>query len=261
MPTRRAFIMQSAATLGAITTLPFPALGDAHGGQFSFADGKVIVRPIAHASIVLETPEGVIYVDSRGDPVMYDGLPAPDLILITHEHGDHYNAETLAAISGNAPLLTNPAVYGMLPDGLKARATAVANDETAEMIGVNIEAVPAYNFTEGRLNFHPKGRDNGYVLNVGGIRVYVSGDTEGHPEMRALKDIEVAFVSMNLPNTMSAEEAVGPVAEFAPTYVFPYHYRGRDGGTQDPAKFAELLAAAGAGTEVKLHDWYNGELG
>ena len=157
--------------------------------------------------------------------------------------------------------LRSPAVMDMLPEGLAGRATALANGDSTEMLGVAIDAIPAYIMTEGRLNFHPQGRDNGYVLTIDGTRVYVSGDTEDIPEMRALSGIDVAFVSMNLPFTMDAEAAADAVAEFAPAYVYPYHYRGRDGGTQDPAHFAELVAAAGADTEVKLHDWYNGELG
>ena len=129
------------------------------------------------------------------------------------------------------------------------------------MMGVGIEAVPAYNITEGRMDFHPQDRgDIGFVLTIDGSRVYISGDTEGTDEMRALEDIDVALVCMNLPFTMTAEQAAEVVAEFNPGVVIPYHYRGRDGGTQDPEAFAQMLSDAGAETEVKLHDWYNGEL-
>ena len=261
MPSRRTFLSQTAATVGAITVLPYTASGMAHGGALSFADGAVTVHPVSHASFVMETPAGVVYIDTVGEAAMYAELPPPDLILITHEHGDHYNAETLAAIGGEAPILTNPAVHDMLPEDLKARATSIANGETTEMMGLGIEAIPAYNITEGRLDFHPQGRDNGYVVTVAESRIYISGDTEGVPEMRALQNIDVAFVCMNLPFTMAVEQAADAVAEFAPAVVIPYHYRGRDDGTQDPEAFAQLLADAGAGTEVELHDWYNGSLG
>ena len=264
MTTRRTFLMSAAgaaAGAGVITILPFDARANTAGGNtFPTDGGEVVVHPVEHASLILETPAGVIYVDTVGDPAMYADMPAPDMVLITHEHGDHYNAETLAAISGEAPILTNPAVFDMLPDGLKARASSIANGETTEMIGVGIEAIPAYNTTEERSNFHPEGRDNGYVLTVDGLTIYISGDTEGTPEMAALSGIDVAFVCMNLPYTMDAEAAAAAVAEFAPTYVYPYHYRGQDGGTQDPETFAQMVADAGAETEVKLHDWYNGSL-
>ena len=261
MPTRRKFLTQTAATVGAITVLPYAATGAGHSGALSFADGQVTVHPISHASFVMETPSGVVYVDTVGEASGYADMPAPDLILITHEHGDHYNAELLAEIGGDAPLLTNPAVFDMLPDNLKSRATAIGNGESTEAMGLGIDAIPAYNITEDRLKFHPQGRDNGYVMTVAGARIYISGDTEGVPEMRTLENIDVAFVCMNLPFTMGTQQAAEAVAEFAPTVVIPYHYRGRDGGTQNPAEFAELLAAAGAGTEVVMHDWYNGALG
>ena len=195
-----------------------------------------------------------MYVDPVGDPEIYADMPAPDMIIITHEHGDHYNAETLAAIMGDATtMITNPAVYEMLSDDMKARATAIANGESMMAGDVGIDAIPAYNISEDRLNFHPQGRDNGYVITVDGLRVYVSGDTEDTPEMRALENIDIAFVCMNLPFTMDAEAAASAVSEFAPTYVYPYHYRGRDNGTQDPAAFAEML---GEGIETKFGSWY-----
>jgi L-ascorbate metabolism protein UlaG (beta-lactamase superfamily) len=262
MTSRRSFLAAGAATVGAITVLPFAARAAAHGGHmFPAEGGDVIVHPVQHASLVLETPAGVIYVDPVDGADTYTDLPRPDLILVTHEHGDHYDPETLQALAGERiPLLVNPAVYDMLPEQLRDRATAIANGESVEMLGLPIKAIPAHNLTEERMNFHPKGRDNGYVIDVTGLRIYVSGDTEGVPEMRALEDIDIAFVSMNLPFTMAVEQAADAVADFAPSYVYPYHYRGRDGGTQDPEEFARLLSEAGAGTEVKLHDWYNGEL-
>lgn len=261
MISRRRLLLTAAAA-PTVTVLPFVAHAAAHGGNtFATDGGEVVVHPVEHASIVFETPAGVIYVDPVGDAALYAELPAPALILITHEHGDHYNAETLAALPGEAPILANPAVYDMLPEDLKARATSIGNGESTEMMGVPIDAIGAYNITEGRTDFHPKGRDNGYVLTIDGMRIYVSGDTEATPEMMALTDIDLAFVSMNLPFTMTAEQAAEGVAAFAPTYVYPYHYRGRDDGTQDPEAFAALLAEAGAATEVKFHDWYNGALG
>ena len=259
--TRRRFISTAAMGAGAMLVLPYAprALAAAHAAADTFETdgGTITVHPISHASFVMETPAGTIYSDPVGDAAAYADLSAPDLILITHEHGDHYDAETLAGLPGEAPLVVNPAVMGMLPDDLRARATLIANGESTEALGVTIEAIPAYNITEGRLNFHPEGRDNGYVLTVDGFRVYISGDTEDVPEMRALRDIDLAFVCMNLPFTMAAEPAASAVAEFRPGAVYPYHYRGRDGGTQDPEEFARLVNAAAEGVEVKMGGWYD----
>lgn len=258
--TRRAFLA-SAAAAGTITVLPFHARAAAHGGDMFETDaGPVTVHPVHHASIVLETPVGVIYVDPVGDPSEYEGMPPADLILITHEHGDHYNAETLAAVKGeNTQLITNPAVFDMLSDEMKTNAQSMENGASASLTDLQIDAIPAYNMTEERQNFHPEGRDNGYVLTMDAFKIYISGDTEDIPAMRELEDVDLAFVCMNLPFTMTAEAAADAVKEFAPTYVYPYHYRGRDGGTQDPDAFAEMVGDA---SQVQMGDWYKpGELG
>lgn len=254
--TRRKFIIGTAAAAGAITLLPYALQAEGHGSDtFSTDAGDITVHPVSHASFVMETPAGTIYCDPVGEPAAYADFPAPDLILITHEHGDHYNADTLAALVGdNTQIITNPAVHGMLPEALKAKASQVANGEEAMFEELRIEAIPAYNITEERKQFHPEGRDNGYVLNFEGFRVYISGDTEDTPEMRGLTNIDLAFVCMNLPFTMDANAAASAVAEFKPTYVYPYHYRGRDGGTQDPEAFAKRL---GTDIEVKMGGWYD----
>ena len=254
MTTRRHFLTGTAAAAG-ITMLPYRAFAAAHGGDsFASDTGEITIMPVDHASFVMQTPVGVVYVDPVGDAANYADMPAPDLILITHEHGDHYNQETLAAIMGETTqMITNPAVYEMLPDDMKARASSMANGDAAAADQIMVEAIPAYNTTEDRLNFHPQGRDNGYVVTVDGLRVYISGDTEDIPEMRALENIDIAFVCMNLPFTMSADAAASAVNEFAPTYVYPYHYRGRDNGTQDPAEFAGMLDD---GIEAKMGNWY-----
>jgi L-ascorbate metabolism protein UlaG (beta-lactamase superfamily) len=253
--TRRRFFVTAAAVTGTVTFLPYMARAAGHeGDMFKASSGDIAVHPVSHASFVMETPVGVVYCDPVGDAAAYADLPAPDLILVTHEHGDHYNAETLAALVGDdTVLITNPAVYDMLPDALKAKASAVANGESTEFNGLGIDAIPAYNITEGRTNFHPQGRDNGYVLSFDGFRVYISGDTEDIPEMRALENIDLAFLCMNLPFTMDVEQAASAVAEFQPKYVYPYHYRGRDDGAQDPEEFAQLVGEA---TEVKMGGWY-----
>lgn len=222
--------------------------GDKHMSE----TGEIIVRPISHASFVMSVPGMVIYTDPVGGGALYEGLPAPELILITHEHGDHYDADTLSAImTDTTRLLTNPAVYDMLPAELQAKANAIANFETATVNDIGIEAIPAYNTTEDRLKYHPQGRDNGYVLSVDGRRIYIAGDTEDIPEMRALTDIDVAFLPMNLPYTMTVEQAASGVEAFTPGVVYPYHYK-----DSDPMAFEALVKASGVQTKVIQGPWY-----
>ena len=257
--TRRLFLQTVAAT-GATMVLPFAARAEQHASDvFETAAGPITVHPVHHASMLLETPAGVIYVDPVGGADLYAGFASPGLILITHEHGDHYDADTLAAVMGEETrLVTNPAVHAMLAEDIVARAEALENGASSAFGGVTIDAIPAHNTTEGRMDFHPEGRDNGYVLGFEEFRVYVSGDTEPTPEMLALEDIDLAFLCMNLPFTQTAEQAAEAVRQFRPKVVYPYHYRGRDGGTQNPETFASLVGDA---AEVRMGDWYEpGEL-
>lgn len=243
------------ASLGGMTNLPFAARAqDAlEGDAYASDGGQIVVHPVQHASFVMETPGLVIYNDPVGGAEAYAGLPAPQLILITHEHGDHFDLPTLTAIAGDGTrLLTNPAVYGMLPAPLQAKATAIANGEATTVNDIGIEAIPPYNTTPERMQYHPQGRDNGYVLSVDGLRVYIAGDTEDVPEMRALRDIDVAFVPMNLPYTMSVEQAAGAVDAFRPAVVYPYHFN-----DSNVEALPGLLADAGAPTRVVMGPWYD----
>ncbi|NDV02259.1 MBL fold metallo-hydrolase [Pseudoroseicyclus tamaricis] len=253
--TRRTFLIGAASAAGATTILPYAAMAqEGMSDTYSTDAGDITVHPVSHASFVMETPAGVIYVDPVGGAEAYADYPAPGLILITHEHPDHYNADTLAALAGEGTqLITNPAVYDMLPEDMQAMATSIGNGESAEWGGVSIDAIPAYNTTEDRLMYHPEGRDNGYVLGFDGFTVYIAGDTEDTPEMRALEGIDLAFLPMNLPYTMTADQAASAVQEFQPTYVYPYHYGGGGEGSQDPEAFAEMVGDA---SEVKMGPWY-----
>src|ERR1035437_1998697 len=214
-------------------------------------DGALKILPINHATLVLQWKDRTICVDPVGGAKAFQGLPLPDLILLTDIHGDHLSKETLTELAGpGTKLVGPPAVAEQLTADFRNRATGLANGQTGEQLGIKIEAVPAYNLTAERLKFHTKGRGNGYVLTLGGKRMYLSGDTEDIPEKLALKNIDVAFLCMNLPYTMTVEQAARAVRAFKPRVVYPYHYRG-----SDLHKFKELVGTA-AGVEVRLRDWY-----
>jgi len=216
------------------------------------SEGDLVIHPIEHASLVLEWGDKVIYVDPVGGAALYEGLPAPTAILITHGHGDHFDVPTLEAIAGSAPLLTNEDVFGKLPEGLKANATAIANGAEGELDGVKLKAIAAHNTTADRMNYHPVGVGNGYVLTFGDKLVYVAGDTEPTEDMLGLTDIAVAFLPMNLPYTMTPEQAIEAINTFKPGIVYPYHYGDSD--------LSVLEAGVGEHTEVRLRNWYpNGQ--
>lgn len=226
--------------------------GDMMSNMIMGSGGEITIHPVGHASLALKGGGKVIYADPVGDVAAYKNLPKPDLILVTHEHGDHYNVETLGGLMGdNTLLLTNPAVYGKLPTELKSKASEIGNGDSSEIAGLTISAIPAYNTTQDRKKYHPQGRDNGYVFMLDGKRIYIGGDTEDIPEMRALESVDLAFVPMNLPFTMDVNQAASAVAQFKPKVVYPYHYRG-----SDTAEFKKLVAAETDAVEVRLHDWY-----
>lgn len=210
--------------------------------------GELVIHPVAHASFVMAWDGKTIYVDPVGGVGAYDGLQRPDLILITDIHGDHLDGPTLEGLAGNSLIIAPAAVKAQLPAPLQSRTMILENDNNVDRLGMNIAAIPMYNLTEERLQFHEKGRGNGYVLTLGGTRVYISGDTEDIPEMRALEDIDVAFVCFNLPYTMTESQAASAVNEFKPAIVYPYHYRG-----SDVALFTSMI---GEGIEVRQGAWY-----
>jgi L-ascorbate metabolism protein UlaG (beta-lactamase superfamily) len=176
-------------------------------------------------------------------------LGTPDIVLVTDIHGDHFSAPTLKSlVKPQTKLVVPKAVEEKLPEDLQGKATVIGNGEHKSLEGISIEAVPMYNLTPERLKFHTKGRGNGYVLTLGGKRIYISGDTEDIPEMRGLKNIDIAFLCMNLPDTMTVDQAASAVKAFKPKIVYPYHYRG-----SDLKKFQELV---GDSSEVRVRDWY-----
>ncbi len=224
-----------------------PAFGAAEPQTFPTSAGAVKITPLNHASTLIEAGGKVIYLDPA-KPVDFSARPKADLIIITDIHGDHMDPDSIKVVSkGDTEIFAPPAVVQTV-----TTAKPIANSEKKTWGSWTIEAIPAYNIKRGPAPgklFHDKGRGNGYVLTYGGKRFYFSGDTEGVPEMRALKNIDVAFVCMNLPYTMPPEEAADAVKAFHPKTVIPYHYRG-----SDLSVFQKALE--GTGIEVRLLDWY-----
>ena len=224
--------------------------------QITTKKGPLTVQPITHGSVVLTWNGKTIYVDPYGGAEAYAGLAAPDMILITDIHGDHLDPKTLAGLSvGKALMVVPQAVAEKLPAEYKAQARILRNGQQLDTLGLSVSAIPMYNLPEAADAMHPKGRGNGYVLNLGGKNVYLSGDTEDIAEMRALKNIDVAFVCMNLPYTMDVQQAAQGVLAFKPGIVYPYHYRGQS-GLSDVTAFQKTVKAANKKIDVRLRNWY-----
>lgn len=229
---------------------------------FKSKAGPIKITPVNHATMVIEAGGKVIVVDPA-KPADFTGLPKADLVLVTDVHGDHLDPAMIASVSKPEPdteLIAPVAVVKLCGarniDAAGGITTIVKciqmlNGETVPWGPFTIEAVPMYNITGGPAPgkfYHVKGRGNGYVVTYGGKRIYISGDTENIPEMRALKNIDVAFICMNKP-TMTPEEAADAVKAFHPKVVIPYHYRG-----SDTAVFQKALD--GTGIEVRMLEWY-----
>jgi L-ascorbate metabolism protein UlaG (beta-lactamase superfamily) len=218
--------------------------------------GDVSIVPITHGTLVLTWNEKSIYIDPYGGAERFEGKADADLVLITDIHGDHHNQKTLDGLSlDNTTFIVPEAVADKLPETYGDRVQILGNGETTAWEGISIMAIPMYNLPESADSRHTKGRGNGYVLTIGDKNFYLSGDTSGIPEMRELKNIDVAFVCMNLPYTMDIEQAADAVADFQPAIVYPYHYRGQ-GGLSDVDAFKEKVNQTTPTTEVRLRDWY-----
>jgi L-ascorbate metabolism protein UlaG (beta-lactamase superfamily) len=239
------FILACAASL--LVAAGAPAQMARPAQTFDSSAGPVKITPVYHASLEIEAGGKTIIVDPA-KPANFNGLPQADLILITDIHGDHLDPDLIKAESKADTTIIAPAAVAKTVTGAKV----INNGEKTTWGAWTIEAVPMYNLTRGPAAgklFHDKGRGNGYILTYGGKRFYFSGDTEAIPEMKALKNIDVAFVCMNLPYTMTPEEAADAVKAFHPKVAIPYHYKG-----QDTAAFKKALE--GTGIEVRLLEWY-----
>lgn len=199
------------------------------------SQGDLNITVIGHGTLMFSHDGKIIHVDPWTKQADYSKLPAADLILVTHEHQDHLDLEAISKITKpDTKMIINQKCAEKLPN-----ATVMKNGDMATVAGIQVEAVPAYNLIHKRDNgqpFHPQGSGNGYVITFGDKRVYVAGDTENTPEMKALKNIDVAFLPMNLPYTMTPEMVADAAKAFKPKQLYPYHT-----GPDDVKKLSALM--------------------
>lgn len=194
---------------------------------FETSKGELKITFIGHGTLMMECDGKTIHIDPVGNYADYSKLPKADLILVTHEHGDHLDANAIKTIAkqGTEIVTTEKCAQDLLNAGI------MKNGDAKTFAGFIIEAVPAYNVENVRSPgnpYHPKGIGNGYVIHFGNVKVYVAGDTENIPEMADLKDIDIAFLPMNLPYTMSPEMVAEAVKLFKPKILYPYHFGNTD---------------------------------
>jgi L-ascorbate metabolism protein UlaG (beta-lactamase superfamily) len=198
--------------------------------------GDLKITFVGHGTLLFAFGDTIVHVDPVSREADYSGMPEADLILVTHEHGDHLDPAAIAAVrqEGTTVVLTQKCAEAV------SGATVMANGDVETVAGLEVEAVPAYNLVHMRSPgqpYHPRGDGNGYVITFGDTRVYVAGDTENIPEMKALKHIDIAFLPMNLPYTMTPEMVAQAARAFRPKILYPYHF-----GNTDTAELVQLLA-------------------
>jgi L-ascorbate metabolism protein UlaG (beta-lactamase superfamily) len=240
-------IAMLAVSLSACSQVPQQAEVD----TFETGNGKEVkFHALVHSSIRIEYGDMELYIDPvrqlGNRTIDYTSIPQADLIFVTHEHGDHYDKEAIKQLTRTGTrFITNSRCAEMMGYGL-----VMKNGEKQDLdSGILVEAVPAYNTTEGRTQFHPKGRDNGYILTLDGLRIYIAGDTEDIPEMAGIKDIDVAFLPCNQPYTMTTEQLVKAARMIKPKVLFPYHY-----GQTDVSTLPSTLKADGIDVRIRHYE-------
>ena len=225
--------------------------GDYETDVFKTKSGKTVTfHALVHASIRIQYDGKEIEVDPvtklGNKTIDYASMPKADYLLVTHEHFDHFNQDAIKLLSGeNTRFITNQRCADMFGSG-----KVMKNGDMLQITdGFTIEAVPAYNYTEGHTQFHPKGRDNGYILTIDGLRIYIAGDTEDIPEMSAIKDIDIAFLPCNQPYTMTPDQLVKAAKIIKPKVVFPYHY-----GQTDVSGLPERLKGDGIDVRIRHYE-------
>ncbi|WP_165154094.1 MBL fold metallo-hydrolase [Parabacteroides sp. ZJ-118] len=237
--------LKSCMLLCSLLLASLASAGNFASDSFKTRSGKELtITFIKHGSLMLTYDNRSIQVDPVSEYADYTAFPKADLILITHEHGDHLDPKAIQAVEKEGTeIIANENSQKKLGKGKVLR-----NGDTDTSVGaVTIEAVPAYNSTPGRDKYHPRHRDNGYVLTFDGLRVYIAGDTETIPEMKELKEIDIAFLPVNQPYTMTVAQAAQAARMFSPKILYPYHY----GNT----KVEELKEALkGSGIDVRIRE-------
>ncbi len=226
--------------------VPLSALaGEYEKDIFKTSGGDLTITFVGHGSLIFEFGGKVIHVDPFSKMADYSTLPKADLVLITHEHQDHLDSKALDLIcTPGTTLIVTETVASMINKGI-----VMKNGNMREVMGLTIKAVPAYNLVHMRSEgvfFHPKGNGNGYVISFGDKQVYVAGDTENIPEMKDLKGIDIAFLPMNLPYTMTPEMTADAAKSFRPTVLYPYHF-----SETDTSKLLDLMKDE-KGIEIRM---------
>jgi L-ascorbate metabolism protein UlaG (beta-lactamase superfamily)/rhodanese-related sulfurtransferase len=219
--------------------------------NFTTKNGKTVkIHALVHSSIRIEYDNKEILIDpvtKLGDKtIAYAAMPKADYIFVTHEHFDHLDTAAIRQLTGeHTQLITNQACADILGFG-----TVMVNGDRLQLAdNITVEAVPAYNTTEGHQQFHPKGRDNGFILTLDGLRIYIAGDTEDIPEMADIKDIDIAFLPCNQPYTMTVEQLVNAARMVKPKVLFPYHY-----GQTDVSGIPSQLEADGIEVRIRHYE-------
>jgi L-ascorbate metabolism protein UlaG (beta-lactamase superfamily) len=212
---------------------------------FQTPAGDLTITFVGHGTLMLTLGNTVIHIDPVNRETDYTRMPKADLILVTHEHGDHLDPAAIAATRKNNTLILTPGKCAPAVPG----AIVIKNGGTATHAGITIEARPAYNLLHKRPNgepYHPPGPGNGYLITLAGKRLYIAGDTENTPEMKSLRNIDIAFLPMNLPYTMTPAMVADAAKAIRPRILYPYHF-----GETDPAELVKLLDGE-AGIEVRV---------
>lgn len=209
--------------------------GEFQSDTFKTSRGDLVITFLGHGTLMMSFGGKTIHVDPVASMADYSKLPKADMVLVCHEHSDHLDLKAIDKIKKpDTKFVVTETVAKQLKGG-----TVMKNGDTKTVQGLKIEAVPAYNLVHMRspgVPFHPKGVGNGYIVTFGDKRVYIAGDTENTPEMKALKAIDIAFLPMNLPYTMTPEMVADAAKAFRPKVLYPYHY-----GNTDPKKLMALL--------------------